>query len=91
MDDILLLQATERYLNGDMPAEERGFFENLRKTNPEIDQLVVEHIFMLNELDKLGNTRNYKHAMQVVQVKLTGEGVISKSALKGKARISYMW
>ena len=91
MDDILLLQAVERYLSGDMQAEERSFFEDLRKRNPDIDQLVVEHIFLLNELDKFGNTRNYKHAIQEVQVKLTEEGVISSAALTGKSKIAYMW
>lgn len=31
MDDILLLEAIERYLSGDMSAEERTYFETLRK------------------------------------------------------------
>ena len=43
MDDILLLEAIERYLNDNMSVEERTYFENLRKNTPEIDQMVVEH------------------------------------------------
>ncbi len=31
MDEILLLDATERYLNGEMNAEEKAMFEQLRK------------------------------------------------------------
>ena len=38
MDDILLLEAVERYLKGEMNPEEKAFFEGLRKKDPEIDQ-----------------------------------------------------
>lgn len=34
MDDILLLDAIERYLSGEMSPEERAYFENLRNTTP---------------------------------------------------------
>ena len=60
MDDILLLDAIERYRNGDMTAQEKVFLEELRKNNPEIDQLAVEHIFFLQEMEKLSNTRAFK-------------------------------
>ena len=91
MDDILLLQAVERYIKGEMSTEERTFFEDLRKNNPEIDQTVVEHTFLLNELDKHAAIKDYKHSLYEVETKLTEEGVISKSQLKGKAKIIYMW
>lgn len=91
MDDILLIQAVERYMKGEMSAEERAFFEDLRKNNPEIDQTVVEHTFLLNELDKHAAIKAYKHSVYEVEAKLTEEGLISKSQLKGKAKIIYMW
>ena len=31
MEDILLLEAVERYLKGEMTPEEKAFFEGLRK------------------------------------------------------------
>ena len=34
MDDILLLDTTERYLHGELSAEERASFEQLRKKKP---------------------------------------------------------
>ncbi len=91
MDDILLLEATERYMKGEMLAQEKAFFEDLRKSNPEIDHLVVEHIFLFNELGKHGNSRNFKHNLIEAQIKLTEEGVINKSTLNGKAKFVYMW
>ena len=42
-NDITILDAVERYIRGEMNPDERLHFENLRKTNGEIDQLVVEH------------------------------------------------
>ena len=39
MDEILLLDVTERYLNGEMDAEEKPMFEELPQANQEVDQL----------------------------------------------------
>lgn len=91
MDDILLIDAAERYVKGEMTPQERTYFEEIRKNNPELDQLVVEHIFFLNELDTFSHTRNFKHALQETEAKLIGEGFISKAPLTGKAKVIYLW
>lgn len=91
MDEILLLDAAERYLKGEMNEQEKAYFEDLRKTNPEIDQMVVEHMYFLNELDSYGNTKNFKHSLHEVELKLTEEGVIKKPVLKGTAKVVYLW
>ena len=41
MNDMKILETVERYIRGEMNPDERLQFENLRKTNPDIDQLVV--------------------------------------------------
>ncbi len=91
MDDILLIETVERYLKNEMSSEERAFFENLRKTNPEIDQAVVEHSYFLNELEKHAALKAYKHLLYETENKLTEEGVISKPQLTGKARVIFLW
>lgn len=91
MDDILLLDAVERYMNGDMTAEEKIFFEQIRKNNPEVDQMVVEHTFFLNELDAHAAIKAYKHSLNEVENKLAEEGLIAKPQLTGKARLVYLW
>jgi serine protease Do len=91
MDDILLLDAVERYMNGDMSAEERTYFEEIRKNNPEVDQMVVEHTFFLTELDAHAAIKAYKHSLHEVESKLADEGIVTKSQLKGKAKIVYLW
>lgn len=91
MDEILLIETVERYLKGDMDAKERGFFEEIRKNNPEIDQMVVEHTFLFNELDKQANIKAFKHSLYEVENKLTEEGVISKARLTTKAKVVFLW
>jgi hypothetical protein len=52
-NDIMILDAVERYIRGEMNPDERLYFENLRKTNGEIDQLVVEHTLFLQQMNPL--------------------------------------
>lgn len=91
MDDILLLDAAERYLRGEMSEQEKIYFEDLRKNNPEIDQLMVEHTYFINEVDNYGNTKSFKHNLYEVEAKLTEEGVIKKPVIKGKTKLVYLW
>jgi serine protease Do len=82
MDDILILDAIERYKNGEMSAEEKTFFEELRKNNPEVDQLAVEHSYFIAEVEKFGNEKNFKHSLNEIQAKLMGEGIIGLQETK---------
>jgi serine protease Do len=91
MDDILLLEAVERYLSGEMSAEEKIFFEDLRKKNADIDQLVVEHTYFLQGLDKYGAIKSFKHSLHEVEVKLAEEGIMSEPKLSGKAKVVNLW
>ncbi|MEO8762687.1 MAG: trypsin-like peptidase domain-containing protein [Ginsengibacter sp.] len=91
MNNALLLDAIERYRNGEMSPEENTFFEELRKNNPDIDQLAAEHNFLLGELDKLGEIKAFRHSLNEVQNKLANEGILSENQGKGKARIVYLW
>lgn len=43
MRDEQLIEAIERYLNGEMSADERNAFEQLRRENAELDTRVIEH------------------------------------------------
>jgi len=89
MDDILLLDAIERYMKDQMTAQERTFFEEMRKNNPAIDQLTVEHLFFLKQLEETAGRKNYIHTLNEVENKLTNEGVIAKKNLKGKSCFNF--
>lgn len=87
----MLLDAVERYHRGEMPEHEIVMFEELRKSNPEVDQLVVEHIYFLQELNKFGAAKNLKHALHEVETKLLDEGFIAQPKLTGTAKVVYLW
>src|SRR5450432_1444002 len=91
MNDTLLLDAVERYRSGEMSPQEIILFEELRKNNPEIDQLAAEHNFFLGELDKLSEIKAFRNSLNEVENKLANEGVISENKGKGKANVVYMW
>ncbi len=91
MDELLLIETVERYLKGEMDVKEKGFFEEIRKNNADIDQMVVEHTFLFNELNKQANIKAFKHALYEVESKLTEEGIISKKQLTGKAKVVFIW
>ena len=91
MDELLLIEAVERYLKGEMNPKEKTFFEEIRKNNPAVDQMVVEHTFLFHELEKQANVKAFKHSLYEVENKLTEEGIISKTQLKGKAKIVFLW
>ncbi|MES2329150.1 MAG: serine protease [Bacteroidota bacterium] len=92
MDDILLLEAIERYLNGDMDAAERSYFETLRKNTPEIDQMVVEHSMFLHQMDIYSVHRNLKHSLQATHAKLLERGEVNEGGeLTTKGKVIQIW
>lgn len=91
MEDNLLFDAIERYRNGQMDEKEKLFFEELKKNNPEIDQMVAEHSFFLAELERMSEQKKLRHNLKEAENRLINEGFISGSNGKTKAKIIYLW
>ncbi len=91
MDDIKILDAVERYIRGEMNPDERLHFENLRKTNTEIDQLVVEHTLFLQQMNRFGEWKKFRSSLNIVHTDLAEQGRINSVRLKGKSKIVYLW
>ncbi len=79
MEERLLLESIERYIRGEMLPEERKFFEELRKSNPGIDQSVVEHTVFLHLMEKYGDRKNVKTTLQEVHNELFESGQIRQT------------
>jgi len=90
-NDIMILDAVERYIRGEMNPDERLYFENLRKTNSEIDQLVVEHTLFLQQMNRFGEWKKFRSNLQEVHTDLAQQGKIKADKLKGGARVVYLW
>ncbi len=92
MDDILLLEAIERYLSGNMNTAERAYFEELRKNTPEIDQMVVEHGMFLHQMDIYAANRNLKHSLHESHARLLSRGDINEGGeISTKGRVIQLW
>ena len=78
MQETAILEAIERYIRGEMLPEERVFFEQLRKTNPSVDQMVVEHTIFLNQMNQYGETKELKSRLQEIHAALTESGEIDE-------------
>jgi len=91
MEDIQILEAVERYIRGEMKPDERVYFEQLRKSNAEIDQLVVEHTLFVHNMNELGELKSFKISLSNTHTDLTEKGFINSEKLKGKAKVVYLW
>lgn len=59
-EDVQLLETVEKYILGELNDQERALFEQMRKTNPDLDQLVVEHTLFLQRLGEFGEHKAFK-------------------------------
>src|SRR5215471_5153727 len=84
MEELQMLDAVERYIRGEMNSQEKEYFEQLRKSNPEVDQLVVAHSMFLNQLNKYGEQKNFKSVLNEVHHELVDAGEIKEQAQQAK-------
>lgn len=91
MEDIKILEAVERYISGQMSPDERVYFEQLRKSNPEVDQMVVEHTFFLQQINRFDDVKKFKNILNDTHIHLGEKGLIKAPRLKGKARVIYLY
>lgn len=91
MDDIKILEAVERYISGQMSPDERVYFEQLRKSSPEVDQMVVEHTFFLQQMNRFDEVKNFKAILNDTHIHLGEKGLIKAPRLRGKAKVVYLY
>ncbi len=91
MEDIQILEAVERYVRNELNPDEKIYFEELRKSNPEIDQMVVEHTLFLQKMNEMGELKNYKTTLNEIHSGLTEKKFINSDKLEGKSKILYLW
>jgi len=88
MEDLLVLETIEKYLDNQMDAQEKDAFELVRKNTPEIDQMVVEHAMFLGQINKYSAIKSIKQTLVHTHQTLLERGDISNSAtVSGGAKI----
>jgi len=88
MNELTILDAIERYIRGEMLPEERVFFEQLRKSNPSVDQMVVEHTIFLHDMSQYGETRELKSRLHEIHSALVESGEINEQR---PAKVIALW
>ena len=88
MQDTALLDAVERYIRGEMLPEEKVFFEHIRSTNPDVDQLVVEHTLFLDRFSQYGEIAGLKAQLHDVHLQLSRDGQIEETR---PAKVVTLW
>lgn len=91
MDDLKLLEAVERYINGQMTPDERVLFEQARKRDPEIDLLVVEHTYFIQQLTHHDELKKFRHKLNDIHTDLGEQGLIQSPRLAGRAKVVYLY
>lgn len=91
MNDVQQLEAVERYISGQMNPDERVHFEQLRKSSPEVDQLVVEHTFFMHQMNEFNRAKSFKTLLNEVHTNLAEKDAIKSPKLKGKAKVIYLY
>jgi serine protease Do len=66
MSDIELMAVIERYLNGEMTADERIRFEMLRRDSAEVDNTVKEHQDFTNRIKQYGERLEFENLLNAI-------------------------
>lgn len=91
MDDILLLDLTERYLRGELNNDEKVTFEQLRQQNADVDQMVVEHGMFLHQITAYGENRDFKQELHEIHNQLAEAGDLNDGHLTARGRVVLIW
>lgn len=84
MDDMQLIQLVERYVQGELQAEELARFEYLRTSDARTGRFIDEHIQLLQQVTAYGERRQFEATMQEVHAGLMQSGEISPQVPKTK-------
>jgi len=82
MRDEQLLEAIERYLNGDMGADERRAFEQLRMENAEVDQRVNEHQQFVGVLKQYGERVELEKRLNAIHDEIDVHAIEEEVAIR---------
>lgn len=76
MNDFLLIQEIERYLEGEMSVSERDAFEALRQSDPAIDRQVREQQLLQQQLRATGQRRQLVDRMNAIHATMESTSAV---------------
>jgi serine protease Do len=90
MSNNLLIELTDRYLNGELTDAERAEFEQLRRDNAELNSRIDEHIKFTGLMKSFGEQQELKHRMDAIHSQMDVEQLMDQATGKPN-RIIQLW
>ncbi|PSL29916.1 S1C family serine protease [Chitinophaga ginsengisoli] len=87
MNDFTLIRDIERYLEGEMSEQERTAFEALRQSNPAVNEQVLMHQQLIQQLDQYGQRVAFQEKMDKIHASLAIDEVLPPSRTAPPAKI----
>jgi serine protease Do len=84
MEEYILLDTIERYLNGSMSESEKVWFEDFRNKNADVDHKVVEQAVLLKKLNQLAERNSFIQLLETTYTTLETSGDIEPIVEKPK-------
>lgn len=92
MSEQFLLESFERYFNEEMLPEERTYFEQMRRENPELDQMVVSHKIFMDKMAGYAERKQIQSTLNTTHDTLLKKGAIAEDQKKiSKGKILQLW
>src|ERR1700744_4322007 len=82
MRDEQLLEVIERYLNGEMNADERRAFEQLRMENAEVDGKVIEHQQFTSLLKQYGERVQLENRLNAIHLEIDVHAIAEEVTIR---------
>lgn len=79
MNEITLIRDIERYLEGDMSMQEKAAFEALRQSNPLVNEQVLAHQQLIQQLEGYGHRVSLKDKMDQIHASLDIDAIKATS------------
>ncbi|MCF6407998.1 serine protease [Chitinophaga filiformis] len=79
MNDFTLIRDIERYLEGEMNEQERTAFEALRQSNPAVNEQVLAHQQLIQQLEQYGQRAAFQEKMDKIHASMAIDEVLAPS------------
>src|SRR5215470_895716 len=76
-----MMDSVERYIRGEMLPDERVYFEQLRKTNAEVDQMVVEQTIFFQQMNRFNEWKKFKSSLQDIHTAAIAASIAGITAI----------
>lgn len=92
MSDQFMIESFERYFNHEMLPEELAYFEQMRRENPELDQMVVSHKIFMDKMATFANRKGIQSSLNNVHDHLLKKGTIAEDQKKiSRGKVMQLW